>query len=290
MLTLSEGGSSIVVAPEYGGGLLGWLDGPAAVLRRALPKAVMGDSNAMACFPLVPYANRIGFGHLTWEGRSYALAHNFGDHPHTIHGIGWQRAWAVTQVSRSAVSLALSHAGDAAWPFAFDATVGYALAGPTLTVALAVTNRHALAAPAGLGIHPYFPKRSGAAVRFDANGAWENGPDALPARHGPVPAAWSHSRPLPVAGSRLDNCFTGWNRTVEIDAGPGSLLIEASAAFGDLQVFTPSWAEFFCVEPVTHTPDAINRPGLSPDQAMASLAPGETLAGSIRLTLTRPIG
>jgi aldose 1-epimerase len=51
-----------------------------------------------------------------------------------------------------------------------------------------------------------------------------------------------------------------------------------------LQVFTPSWADFFCVEPVSHSPDAINRPDLPADQAMHVLEPGAVLAGRISLT------
>jgi aldose 1-epimerase len=288
MLTLTEGASSVVIAPEYGAGLLGWLHGDTAILRRALPKAVMGDFHSMSGFPLVPYANRIAAGRFTWGGRAYAVTRNSGDN--SIHGIGRERAWQVMGAQRNSVSLALTHSGDAAWPFAFEAALSYALNGPCLTVEMSVTNRHASAAPAGLGLHPYFPKQFDAALRFSATGAWQNGPDSLPTHHGPVPPDWSYASPVPVAQSRLDNCFTGWDRLAETIAGPASLRIEASEAFGNLQVFTPSWADFFCVEPVTHSPDAINRPNLPPGQGMAVLAPGGTLAGTIRLTLTRPVG
>ncbi len=290
MLTLTEGRSSIVVVPEYGAGLLGWLYGPTAVLRRALPQAAMGDFHALSCFPLLPYANRIAGGCFTWDGQQHILTRNFGDRAHTIHGIGRQRPWTMSQVRPNAVSLELNHEADADWPFAFQATMSYALNGPTLTVDLSLINRHAAAAPAGLGIHPYFPKPPGATLQFDASGAWENGPDTLPLRHGPVPPDWSFSPARPVASVQLDNCFTGWSRTANIEAGAASLRIEASAAFANLQVFTPPWGDFFCVEPVTHVPDAINRPGLPADQAMVSLQPGATLSGTIRLTLTHPDG
>lgn len=288
MLTLTEGKSSIVVVPEYGAGLLGWLHGGTAVLRRALPQAAMGDFHALSCFPLLPYANRIAGGRFTWDGHDHILTRNFGDRPHTIHGIGRQRAWTVAHVHPNAVSLELTHEADAAWPFAFLATMAYTLNGPTLSVDLTLTNRHTAAAPAGLGIHPYFPKPQGVTLRFEAPGAWENGPDTLPLRHGPVPPDWSFSPARPVASVQLDNCFTGWTRSADINAGRASLRIEASEVFANLQVFTPPSGDFFCVEPVTHSPDAINRPGLPAEQAMASLQAGATLSGTIRLTLTRP--
>ena len=42
MLTLASGRSSIVVAPEHGGALVGWMRGPTAMLRRS-PQATIGD-------------------------------------------------------------------------------------------------------------------------------------------------------------------------------------------------------------------------------------------------------
>jgi aldose 1-epimerase len=62
--------------------------------------------------------------------------------------------------------------------------------------------------------------------------------------------------------------------------------MEASAAFRNLQVFTPDWADFFCVEPVSHVPDALNRPELPADQAMHVLRPNETLGGTLSLIAT----
>jgi aldose 1-epimerase len=179
--------------------------------------------------------------------------------------------------------LALDHHPDVCWPFAFQASVGYDLAAAGLTVTIELTNRHNGPAPAGIGLHPFFPRSHDPALRFEATGAWENGFDALPMRHGEPPADWLHTRPRPVTRSRLDNCFTGWDGVAEISAGPASLRIEASGAFRQLQVFTPFWADFFCVEPVSHTPDAINRSDLAEDQAMHVLEPDATLSGTIRL-------
>ena len=288
MLTLTAGASSIVVAPEHGGGLTGWLVGRTPILRRALPQtAIAGDPHAMGCFPLLPYGNRLGHGRFHWRGQDYTLQRNFGDHPHTIHGVGWQRAWTVAQVGARSVTLTLTHQSDPSWPFAFTAELGYSLSETALTVTLQLTNRHSGPAPAGIGIHPFFPQAGDPSLRFSAAGAWENGPDSLPVRHRPPPTEWRHTEPRRVSDSRLDNCFTGWNGTAGIHAGLASVRIEAEAVFRNLQVFTPSWADFFCVEPVTHIPDAINRPDLRPDQAMHVLKPNETLGGTVRMM---PIG
>ncbi len=284
MLTLASGTSSIVVAPEYGAALVGWMRGPASMFRRALPQAAIGGNpHAMGCFPLLPYGNRLGRGRFQWCGTDYTLEPNFGDSPHTIHGMGWHRAWAVEVATTNSITLTLDHAPDPAWPFAFGASLRYTLSDIALTIAIRLTNCHAGPAPAGIGIHPFFPKSHDPSLRFNARGAWQNGADSLPVTHAPSPAAWQHSTARPVRDSRLDNCFTGWDGTADIQAGVVSLRIEASPVFRQLQVFTPSWADFFCVEPVSHVPDAINRPDLPPEQAMHVLQPNATLAGTVRL-------
>jgi aldose 1-epimerase len=283
MLTLRSGASSLVISPEHGAGVTGWMLGTTPILRRALPQAsVAGDPHAMGCFPLLPYSNRIADGRFRWRGVDYQLKRNFGDHPHPIHGIGWQRAWSVVEAGPQAIALELRHTADECWPFAFAATVGYFLIGAALTIAIRLTNRHDGPAPAGIGVHPYFPKVAGATLRFAASGAWENGANALPSRHGLVAPDWIHTEPRPIAESRLDNCFTGWDGTADIQAGPASLRIEASETFRQLQAFTPSWADFFCAEPISHIPDALNRPDLPASQAMHVLEPGETLDGTVR--------
>ncbi|HEY0424539.1 MAG TPA: aldose 1-epimerase [Rhodopila sp.] len=287
MLSLNAGASSIVVAPELGGGLTGWIVGRTPVLRRALPQATVGgDRHALGCFPLLPYGNRIGGARFRWSGVDYALQRNFGDAPHTIHGLGWQRGWTVETSTTRSVTLRLRHDPDPTWPFAFDAEVGYNLSETALTVTIRITSRHPVPAPAGIGVHPFFPKVDAASLRFDATGVWENDAGALPLRHGPPQPGWLHRRPRFIRDSRLDNCFTGWNGSADIQAGPAGLRIEASFVFRQLQVFTPSWADFFCVEPVSHVPDAVNRPDLPPEQAMHILQPNDTLSGTVSFILT----
>ena len=283
MLALTSGASSVAVAPEYGAALTGWMIGSTPMLRRALPQATIGgDPHAMGCFPLLPYGNRIGYRGFRWAGVDYRLEANFGANAHTIHGVGWQRPWVVEAVTPQSVTMSLQHCPGPSWPFAFSALVSYSLSECGLTIAIRLTNRHDAAAPAGIGLHPFFPKGGDPSLRFNAAGAWDNGGDALPLRHGPCRDDWLHVEPRAVCRSRLDHCFTGWDGTADIAAGSASLRIEASGVFGQLQVFTPSWADFFCVEPVSHVPDAINRCDLPPGQGMQVLQPDETLSGTIR--------
>jgi aldose 1-epimerase len=280
MLTLTHGRSSLVLMPEAGGAIAGWTLGTTPLLRRAVPDAVVaGDVHAMACFPLLPYCNRIGHGRFRWNGHDHQIALNFGDHPHAIHGVGWHRAWTVESASATHAALSLRHTADADWPFAFDAALTYDLTARGLSVTIAMTNRHATAAPAGIGLHPYFPREHAPSLRFTAGGFLRN-QNALPVETVPVTGDFDFAHGRSVDSIALDNCFDAWDGMARIDAGPASLTIQAEPVFPHLQVFTPAGAGFFCVEPVSHTPDSINRPA-----SMQALAPGATLRGRIDLLI-----
>ncbi len=280
MLTLRAGDSSLVLAPELGGAIAGWTLGATPLLRRPLPEAIVpGSVRGLASFPLVPFSNRIGLGRFRWDGSDYKIERNFGDHPHAIHGVGWQSRWSVAAVSDHAATLTLMHDNAARWPFAFAAEQRFTLLPDRLQIALAMTNRHASDAPAGLGLHPYFPRRHGSVLQFAAERVWRNGDDMLPAESARVPPDWDHAAGLAVGTAALDNCFAGWNGKARITATPDDpvISIEAGDIFDHLVVFTPPGSDFFCVEPVSHMNDAINRG----EPGMRRLAPGATLHGEV---------
>jgi aldose 1-epimerase len=286
MLRIDSADSSVVVMPECGGAILGWGEDGELLLRHTQPDAIMnGNVRGMSGFPLVPFCNRIGNGRFRWQGVDYQLDRNFGDNPHTIHGAGWQRPWDVVSTADDQVKLQLQYdaIGEQArhWPFPFLARLTYGCASGRLVVTLEVENRHATPAPAGIGLHPYFPRRPGMALQFKASGVYMNGEDSLPSQHTKVPRDWDHSSPITIGRLELDNCFTGWARNARV---VGGVSITADAAFRHLQVYTPPGRDYFCVEPVSHAPNALNMPDLPSDQAMHVLEPGESLSGSITIS------
>jgi aldose 1-epimerase len=279
MLTLRADDASLVLVPELGAGILGWTRGRIPLLRHAPSQAVVpGTVREMAGFPLVPYSNRIARGRFTFGGTPYHLALNFGDHPNSIHGVGWQRAWQVTRITDDTTTLSLSHSPDVDWPFAFMAELQAHLMPAGLRIELAITNRHDAPAPAGLGLHPFFP-RGTATLQFRSDAVWNNGPDMIPTTRTAIPPDWDHTTARAVGGAALDNCFEGWTGTATLTWPDRTLTIEASEIFRHVVVYTPPGQDFFCVEPVSHMNDAINRDG------MRVLTPGETLRGTITFRL-----
>ena len=51
-----------------------------------------GRGNNAACYPLVPFSNRIANGRLVFDGQRFKLEPNWPGVRHPMHGEGWAHA------------------------------------------------------------------------------------------------------------------------------------------------------------------------------------------------------
>jgi aldose 1-epimerase len=291
LVTLTHGPLQLDLAPEVGGSIAGFRRDGVAILRETPGEAIAdGLVRQMACYPLIPYSNRIAEGRFTFEGEAYRLAPNFGDHPHSVHGNAWQHPWSVAALEPARCRLVLDHrpagAGAEGWPFAYRAEQLFALDEDGLTLTLNLTNEDGRAMPAGFGLHPFFPKRPGTVLRFSADAVWRNGADSLPASREEVPPEWDYGSLRPLGEPGLDNCFAGWDGGAEIRFENENLAvwIEADPVFCHLVVYVPGPRDYFAVEPVSHMNDAIHHPEV-PGNGLVVLGPGERLSGTVRFRI-----
>jgi aldose 1-epimerase len=236
-----------------------------------------------ACFPLVPYANRIADGRFTFGGRTAALSRNMAGQAHPLHGDGWRGAWRIEARGEDFVTLVFEPEATE-WPWRYRARQIFRLRPDGLTVELGVSNLDDAPGPFGAGFHPYFPHSATARLTAQTRGVWRWSADLLPTE---LVAAAPWSDGAPVRTERLvDHCHTGWSGPARIDLGPGrpSLELTASPELGWLHVFAPPNQDFFCVEPVSHAPNALNMPAPEAN-GVRTLAPGETLGVWMRLDL-----
>ena len=275
-VTLAAHSWALVLRPAIGGAVAALRWQGHDVLRPSPP--AFSSPLDSACFPLIPYANRIADGRFTFAGTRYQVPRNFGDHPHSLHGTGWQSVWTAESPSEAAVRLAHSHSGDTAWPWSYHAEQQFTLAGATFAAALTVTNTSPTAMPAGLGFHPYFPCTGSTRLTAHATCLYLADDNMLPTAPAPAGLFGDWSRGAPVAGNSLiDNAYDGWDGTARIALGDVMLSLEASGAPA-FHLYRPPGADFFCFEPISHLPDAINRGG------MPLLGPGDSLKLEMRLT------
>lgn len=249
-IELSAGPLRLAVRPDLGGSIAGlWRDG-LPVLRSTEP-ADLKSSRPSGCYPLVPYSGRLGYRRFRWAGRDHTTQPNFDDSPHSAHGVAWQRPWQVLEQGATSCELKLAHDGDPHWPFAFEVRQRFELSPGGLTVRMAFTNRAPAAQPVGLGWHPYFPRRPRSRLHAELSDRWESDPTGLPTRKVPQPGIDGD-----VSHLGFDHCFEGWRGAARIRDEKHSIRLTSSLPY--LVVYTPDTRDYFCVEPVSHVPNAIH--------------------------------
>ncbi len=282
MVTLAAGDWQAVLKPDVGGALAALRRKGVAVLRETPSGAV--HPLETACFPLVPYANRIAKGRFAFGTRDIAIAPNFAPQPHPLHGTGWLREWRLVRSDGASALLEDDYKGDGDWPWAYRAHQHVALDETGCTVRLMVENRANQPAPMGLGLHPYFRRREDSTLQFEATAMLGIDDEFLPddTRHpADLLAPWSKGTKPPEV--LVDHCFTGWSGSATITDGLGTISLRGFGA-PHCHVFAPPDGEELCVEPVSHTPDALNRdPG-----AMTMLPPGGVAGIAMRIEASDP--
>ncbi len=278
LLRLASGELELLLAPATGGSI-------AALRWRGIDVLRGGDPAsgplALACFPLVPFSNRIADGRFVADGHTIALPPNFtsAGRAETIHGFGWQSIWTIAESGRTQARLIHDHAGGD-WPWPYRAEQQFRLSGDRLTLTLSLTNQGASPMPAGLGLHPYFP-RSGAELELNIGGMWENDGQNLPSRWIPcsAPPQWLDS-------GAIDHCFTGRVGPIIIHWSDHRLTMTPDPALGHTILYVPAGADYFCVEPVSHLTDAVNRREAAADSGLRWLDSGESWSVTTRFALS----
>jgi aldose 1-epimerase len=249
--------------------------------RDILAPAGAGDDPARGprgAFWMAPWTNRLDAGRIAVGGRVYAMPINRPAEQTALHGFARDAAWAAEHADgrRARLSCTIAHA-----PFSAGMVLDIALEDRGLAIAAALTNTGERPTPMGFGWHPWFARPAGTRLAFRARTVF--GRDARNLPIGPRPTAGFAGADRTLDG--LDTHFTGWDGAAAITHPDGFAfrLLASGAWSGHLQVYAPTGGGVLCVEPVTHSPDAVNRPAAAEHGPMHVLAPGESLAAALRI-------
>lgn len=289
LLRLSADALELGLSPSIGGVISDFTltgeGGRTPILRQShssLEKAV--DA---ACFPLVPFVNRIRGGCFDFRGRQVRLAPNMAGDPSPLHGQGWTSAWEIEQSSASSATLAFDHqAGE--WPWAYRAVQELRLDGEALQLRLICTNESREPMPCGLGFHPYFNCGPDTRIQTEVDQVWTVDEKVLPVARMAAEGRYAIGDD-PVCGRGLDNGYSGWSGSA-IFTDPGwpfeIELTSPDARF--FQLYSPEEGGLFVAEPVTHANAAMNEPEEDwPSLGLRVLAPGESMELHARIAVRR---
>ena len=297
IVTVTHGLTTLSVAPALGGGITRFSSEVEGAridwLRPADPSALRdGDPGGLACFPLVPYSNRIRDGAFPFGGRLVTMPRETTREADAEHGHGWASPWAVTARAARRLVIEYRHAPDA-WPFAYRARQTFALDAAGLSVTIELSNDGAAAMPCGLGLHPYFPRTPRCRLTASVDGMWRNDERMLPQALVAPSADRDPGRGLDVDRVDFDTVFTGWSgaATIVWRERRRRLVMRATAPLRFLVVYTPTGEPYFCAEPVSNCTDAFNLAAAGRDDTgMIVLAPGESAAATVRFDPADVVG
>jgi aldose 1-epimerase len=285
IVELHSGNLELGISPSVGGSIarFDWVAGDKS--RTPLMRGCHSESiNVLeaACFPLVPFVNRIRGSRFSFRGREVALKPNMAGDASVLHGQGWLGAWQCLYSDGQQAELVFEHpAGE--WPWTYEARQFFALDVRGLTVRLSCLNTSPEPMPCGLGQHPYFPCDAETVLDTVVACAWEVDEQVLPTEKVPATGRFD-LRQRRICGQGLDHGFSGWNGIAAISGEPQLVLSSPDAHF--FQLYSPKDGGLFVAEPVSHANAALNAPEAEwPELGMRVLEPGEEMSLVMRIDI-----
>lgn len=245
-----------------------------------------GINETAACFPLVPFGNRIAGNRFSLNGRTYDLMPNTQD-PLVLHGDGWLRDWEITSSQSDSILMQMESKASQSSPYGYLAKQGFHVHETTLSITLSVLNEGSETLPFGIGFHPFLARTKQMSVTMQAKTVWTEGEGHLPDRPETPPSEldFSHGKHLPEGW--INNAFQGFNGSAQIvwpELGR-SLTLECDPLFDVAMLYAPSTqSDFFCLEPMSHMPNGFHMEEFG---GLTLLSPGEELSGTIKLSFEK---
>lgn len=288
--TITSDRLTLEVLPDLGASVLNLRAASGRPVLRPVDPAGVETSSQCASFTLLPFSNRIRDARFTFGGREVQLRATTKDGL-TQHGDVRNRPWQVTRLSERHLRFDFDSRdfGDVNWPWAFTARTEYLLHGLHLDLSVTLTNVDTSEMSAGTGLHPYFHRRQDGMdprLSFDAALVYDTDERSLPTGGArPVQPGEDYRAPREIGEELIDRVYTAWDGTARLDWGTRALVLTADNVYSHLVLFTAPDGSL-ALEPVSHATDAFNLAarGVSGTD-MRTLAPGQSLAGAVRVTL-----
>ena len=282
-VTLRSGDLTLELVPEVGGSIAIFRCGNQELMRPATEDS--SDAGAMACFPLVPFSNRIRDGRFTCDGREVRLSPNLPGDKSPLHGQGWRSKWQVEEASGAAATLSFVH-DPGEWPWRYESRQRFDLDPQGLSITLACRNLSAERMPCALAFHPYFPCDGDTRLLTEVGDVWTIDADVLPVERIPATGKYEPSNG-PVCGRGLDHGYEGWKGEASIDWG-GNVGLRMTAAAPRFQLYAPPNGGLFVAEPVENANCALNAPQEQwAELGIVMLEEGEERSLSVRFDVLR---
>ena len=288
LVTVEHGPYTLTVAPGFGARMVSFRHAGRDLLRPT-PDSVLAKPvvYGFAGFPLMPYSGPLFGPGFSFAGVSYILDRTVREEPSATHGDSWIAPFEIRHRTGDALELEMTHEpGPGSFPFRYRGEIRYSLSENGLAILLRVRSRDHRPVPAGLGIHPYFPKPPGTRLRFGSFGVWPaDAPEAVALGCQPLSEGLDFGDGPDVSEMVVDRLYEGWDGRAELIAPDGfRTVIEADGVLDKMQIYSAWDYPYVCVEPVSNANDGFNRMAAGvPSHGVRVLDPGRAIEGTVRI-------
>lgn len=243
---------------------------------------------------LFPFNDRIPRGKYSFNGADYQLPINSDEDGSAIHGLVYNRPFAVKNVEaekefgRMTLVHSISETDFDSYPFSVDLSITYTLKHNEFSISYEIFNRGDRVAPVALGWHPYFSLSEKVdLLKLQAGGGDYVAVDESLNPTGevlPVTGSPFNFTDLKSIGSEvLDIAFNlpEQGRTVMEDKDNRIEIVFDTDLFPYVQLFTPPGRNSIAVEPITAATNSFNIDGLG----RIDLTSGEQRSGTVKISL-----
>ena len=272
-----ETGEYVEVIPGYGANLHKLVLSKGGKCRSILKSAdtyeafVSGAASHEGC-KLAPWAGRVNNGKYAFEGKSYALSINDPNGHHAMHGLVYNKPFALIAESYTAESGRLEYSYQLneaeGYPFSFLITISFELNHQGLSCVTRVNNTGSTSLPYCDGWHPYF------LIDCPVEEAFLTIPSKKTIVHDDlmVPTGEFEERPefyegTNIGDQRIDDCFcvenTGDRVVTSLHDPVNHYSIELWQDSGERKynfvvVYVPDSRDCVALEPLSGLPDTFN--------------------------------
>jgi aldose 1-epimerase len=273
---LHHAGQHLGLVPTLGGSVAAWqadhAGSPDGRLNLWRPwDGVTHDLYQLSSFAMVPWSNRISGGGFDCQGQFHPMQPNRAGEPYPIHGDGWLQPWTLRQVADDTVEMTLQSRHFQGNPYDYEAVQTFRLVDGGLDQQVQVQHLGAEPLPYGLGLHPWFLRTPRTRISAPVDAVWLCADDPLPVEQTQhFPAGWNLNDGISAHGNLIDNAYTGWGGTAQVDWPEWGMRLTAhmpdferdgGAAEHFCLIYRPPHGSAFCFEPITQPIDAFHLPG-----------------------------
>lgn len=293
-VVLSANGFEIEVLPERGcaQARLAWTgpNGMVHELMRRPDEATIEDTSlslsTLSNFIMLPFANRIDGAKFSFQGVDYTIPLNRPQQACAIHGHARDVPWTLVEQTDTSITFEVRFQRDDT-PYDFTARQTFKVDGNRVCIEAWVRNESAHTLPYGFGFHPWFPMNEDTELQFVAGKTFPSDDRTFPVDVIDVPLELDFSSAHRIRPrAEIDSHYSEWasRETVIIQPSLGYLLkVSGAGALTNVHIFIPEHNTAFCVEPVTHVTDVVNRRQFAEYGDMTPLAAGEAMSGTMWL-------